>query len=411
MACGQCGLAVLSLCNFKKQGNCHVMKNWYASFATIVLNTFIAASLFLVVLWAALELRHVFTGKGSVVISTSILYESFGLTPADRAKATAKEFDNYASDQPFVFNPWTTFMLAPVQGENLNVVNDPLLNHRLSKPVTKKENERDKLVIWGFGGSTLYGFGVPDDQTIPSHLQQILAQQYPGKSIEVMNFGQPYWFSSVEVAAYMALLRSGRKPDIVFFLDGLNDMANLVPGREVPFFTSQASNAWERERSNARRLLPWMTVNESFPVTRVMRYIESKFPKAPVASNRFDNLKNMDSKAVMQVFMNNLKTVTALSKEFGVKPLFFLQPVPWYGDYQAPSVIKNSFPFGELKVAKTVYGKIVSEYANLTGATALHNVLYDSKWPFVDTYHYSDTGNKILAENIARAIKQKIDTD
>lgn len=380
------------------------MAKWYSSFSILFLNTLLFAVLLLVLLWAVLGARHAITGRGGVIVSDALHYVSFGLTTNEKAKATGREFDDFASQQPMVFNPWTTFMLAPFEGKYLNVVSDPVLNHRLNGIASANEGkDRERLVVWGFGGSTLYGFGVPDDQTIPSHLQRILAEKYPAKLVEVVNFGQPYWFSSVEVAAYVALLRSGRKPDMVFFFDGLNDIAHLAAGRVLPFFAGRGNRAWERDRSDTRRLLPWFTVNESFPITRVIRFLQYKSLLKPKIGIPFDQTRRLDMAAAKQIFLNNLRTVKALSREFNVKPFFFLQPVPWYGEYKS-TLVDKSFPFGDNKFAGRFYDEIISVYGRRSDATTLHDVLYDFKWPYVDNFHYSDTANKFIAGKIASAM-------
>ena len=202
----------------------HIMIKLYRSFAIICLNLIIALTILLITIWSVLEIRHQIHGRGHVIISDAIKFDSFSATSLEVAKYTAKEFDTYASSQPFVFNPWTTFMLAPFSGEHLNIVKGTLFNHRITINNNKKQNSYPEITIWCFGGSTLYGFGVPDSQTIPSHIQNMLNEESKFYNLNIVNFGQPYWFSSVEVAAYNAMLQSDNQPDIVIFFD-----VNLVP--------------------------------------------------------------------------------------------------------------------------------------------------------------------------------------
>ena len=386
------------------------MKIWYATLSIMTFNTMVATVIFLCLLWGMLEIRHVITGKGNVVISESIKFESFGLTTMEKAKATASEFDSYASQHPFVFNPWTTFMLAPVTGVNLNVIVDPLINHRAT-PIEENQSvsRTDNVItIWCFGGSTLYGFGVPDDQTISSHLGRVLGNLDKSKQYQIVNFGQPYWYSSVEVAGFGALLRSGRKPDIVLFLDGLNDMANLVAGRTTPYFTDRANAAWERTRSDARRLISWITVNESFPITRILRFVESQTGSISTSDAVFRRTTSMTSDEVVRVYLTNIKMANALSDAFGVQAHFFLQPVPWYGKYVSKKV-SRSFPFGNRDIAIDAYDKIISFHSKQANAHSLHDALYVQKSPFVDNFHYSDTSNRLLAKKIAEVISKTIE--
>jgi len=375
------------------------MNKFYQATAVIFLNLVLLSAASLLILWGALEARHALTGRGNVVISDAIKFNSFRLTPPDAARAAAAEFDAYASSHPFVFNPWTTFMLSPVAGRYLNVLQGPILNHRAVTGAGAAPVSEPRIRIWCFGGSTLYGFGVPDSQTIPSHLQRILNEYEKLGPVEVVNFGQPYWFSSVEVAAYNSLLQSERRPDAVIFLDGLNDMANLVAGRTTPYFAGQADAAWARKRADARHMLPWLTINESFPLSRIARFVEGRFLGMPKSVPAYRPANPLDARHVVDIYMDNLKKAKALSEGFGVRAFFFLQPVPWYGQYAAKDVT-TGFPFGDKQTALSAYEDIASRFSGRDDARALHESLLNHEAPFVDNFHYSDSANALLAAEL-----------
>ncbi len=373
------------------------MSKLYQSAAIVFLNTLLLSAVVLCLLWGALELRHKLSGRGHVVLSDVIKLESFSLTPPDVAKATAAEFDAYADTQPFVFNPWTTFMLAPVKGQYLNVVEGPLFNHRITPGSATGDGS---FKIWCFGGSTLYGFGVPDDQSVPSHLARILNERGQLGGVEVVNYGQPYWFSGVELAAYNALLTEENKPDIVIFLDGLNDMAHLVAGRTTPFFADQGNVAWERRRNDARRLLPWLSINESFPLTRVARYLQNVAGETQDDVGVFRERNSFTASQVSAAFFNNMRKARVLSEAFGVRSIFLLQPVPWFGSY-ATEDVDTSFGFGSKQVAIEAYTEMAAQFGDRQDAFSLQGVLWDHPAPFVDNIHYSDDANRLLATEIA----------
>jgi hypothetical protein len=82
----------------------------------------------------------------------------------------------------------------------------------------------DTLDIYFFGGSTMFGFNVLDHETIPSQFVQLYKEKFPnGKSIRVHNYGTPTYYSYQELILFSNLVYSGHKPDIVVFLDGIND--------------------------------------------------------------------------------------------------------------------------------------------------------------------------------------------
>ena len=74
-----------------------------------------------------------------------------------------------------------------------------------------------------FGGSTTFGVGLPDDETIASCLQQFAAEGHSTPPLKVYNFAQPAYFSSQELIQFEQLLNAGFIPQIAVFVDGIND--------------------------------------------------------------------------------------------------------------------------------------------------------------------------------------------
>lgn len=53
------------------------------------------------------------------------------------------------------------------------------------------EVDEPELVVWFFGGSTMFGFGQRDEHTIPSEIVRSPAAD--GHRIEAVNVGTPTW--------------------------------------------------------------------------------------------------------------------------------------------------------------------------------------------------------------------------
>jgi hypothetical protein len=73
-----------------------------------------------------------------------------------------------------------------------------------------------RLRIAFIGDSFTYGF-TPHDQTIPYHLKQKLSIAYPGRDIEVLNFGFVSYSPIIESVVYRRLV-APLKPDLVIML-------------------------------------------------------------------------------------------------------------------------------------------------------------------------------------------------
>jgi len=103
------------------------------------------------------------------------------------------------------------------------------------------EVDDPRVVVWFFGGSTMFGFGQRDGHTIPSEV--VRAADADGQAIEAVNFGTPTWAIWQEAAELdrrlAALGATGAPPDIVVFYDGCNDWAAFTQlvdaGRSVDF--------------------------------------------------------------------------------------------------------------------------------------------------------------------------------
>lgn len=88
--------------------------------------------------------------------------------------------------------------------------------------LTSGQPENPSQVVHVFGGSTVFGTGSRDEETIPSKLQNLLNDQ--GFNAEVKNYG---FMTLVAAQQKAALSNAGiKKGDIVVFYDGGNDAFN-----------------------------------------------------------------------------------------------------------------------------------------------------------------------------------------
>lgn len=115
---------------------------------------------------------------------------------------------------------------TPFIGTSLRDYHGPLVD------VTRRERRsyqmpiaagQRPLEVWFFGGSTIFGLNQQrDDHTIPSEFAR-LAQQH-GLPVQVRNFGVPSWVNMQETTMLSLLLSEGKRPDLVVFYDGINDI-------------------------------------------------------------------------------------------------------------------------------------------------------------------------------------------
>jgi hypothetical protein len=136
---------------------------------------------------------------------------------------------------PFVYFPFTVTGVTPWHGKYFN--NDPHTAgvwRRTDNPDSDRCREQRRFTVWIFGGSTVYGTGVPDADTLPSYLSHDLNRS-GRECVDVTNFGVEGYVSTQELILLTEQLKRGGKPDIVIFYDGFNDadvgMAAVDPWR------------------------------------------------------------------------------------------------------------------------------------------------------------------------------------
>ncbi len=131
-------------------------------------------------------------------------------------------------------SPWTAEVLA--EQSPLPGVKDPYLGYRLTSLTSRYTNivdgvrtsyepavSGDRVSVWFFGSSALFGDGQRDDHTIPSEFARLA--EADGIPVEVRNYGRPGTAMWQELELFEQVISTGQKPDLVVFYDGFNDLA------------------------------------------------------------------------------------------------------------------------------------------------------------------------------------------
>jgi lysophospholipase L1-like esterase len=131
-------------------------------------------------------------------------------------------------------SPWAPEVLA--EQTELPSVKDSFLGYRMGTKESRytdildgvrKSYEPgvggDRVSVWFFGASALFGDGQRDDHTIPSEFARLA--EADGIPVEVRNYGRPGTAMWQELELFEQVVSSGQKPDLVVFYDGFNDLA------------------------------------------------------------------------------------------------------------------------------------------------------------------------------------------
>ena len=173
----------------------------------------------------------------------------------------------------------------------------------------------ESLSIFVFGGSTTFGYGVADDETIPSRLQQILERSACRGVPRVYNFGRGNYYGEQERVLFQDLLAAGAVPRVALFIDGLNEW------KEEPKYSPRL--AYLMGESEGRRALRAL---KRLPVIELLRRLRGDAqPEAPAGPSDAD--RRLAEMAVRR-WLQGKRLIEAAAAEFGVLPLFVWQPVP-----------------------------------------------------------------------------------
>jgi hypothetical protein len=342
-------------------------------------------------------------GYQKPVYSQDFIREAYQRTDPQVVQAVWKEYDDMGERSSYMFYPWTVFIERPYAGQFLGVTEQSI---RRTAPPAPPDQGKPELLVWMFGGSTMFGWGLTDEQSIPSHVQAILQQRLPGYRVVVVNHGHAYWFSSMEISHFIALARKHSPPHAAVFLDGLNDSIRLPAGQDVPYFSDQAYDAWEKERLRRYGTTqdePWIKMNDSFPLLRVARSLSRRMglekPPEPPRSRYFQKPADPIATALRQ-FRFNRDLLQAIGKQAGIKTVQVLQPLPTYGQY---TQFKTKLQPSE----QTVRFYDVFSRESAPGFYPLQDALLDMAHPFVDASHYGDEASFRIAERIVGILLQE----
>jgi lysophospholipase L1-like esterase len=124
---------------------------------------------------------------------------------------------------PYTYVPFRVMGVTQWHGKYFNNDEHPAgVWRRTVNPEGSECQQHANTSVWVFGGSTIYGTGVPDWATLPSYLSRNLNRD--GRAcVVVTNFGDESYVTTQELILLIEQLKRGGRPDIVIFYDGFND--------------------------------------------------------------------------------------------------------------------------------------------------------------------------------------------
>lgn len=312
-----------------------------------------------------------------------------------------QEIDQLISDSRRIaqdYDPYTQFKEAPYQTKFVNVDTNGFRRSKNQGPWPPRQND---FVIFFYGGSTSFGYGVPDDETVASHLQEILGHRL-GIPVRVYNFGRGAYFSSQERILFEKHLSEGLIPDMAIFMDGVNEFSRL---NGEPSYTGNLTK-FMREHDTPLHKKIWAEL----PLVKFINSLNK--PSQSESSIQGTKDKNLSREEVSGALENvvrryqmNRRMIEAISRDMGVRTVFVWQPTPLFG-HDLKNHIFRDFDYDSF----TPY--LRRGYEFVAGSTNYKYLGQNFIWLadmnreadrplYVSAFHYGPELSRLVADSIA----------
>ena len=267
----------------------------------------------------------------------------------------------FAQVRAMTFEPYSLFRVRPMRGSYVNVSE---AGFRENAAPLRWPPEAGSIFV--FGGSTAFGYGVADGETIPAQMEKLLGAP-------VYNFATPNYTSVQERIRFEQLLLDGHRPRTAVFLDGFSDF--IAPYYQPLMFASFAD-----------------ALSPRGPFARLRR------------RNHSPELRVPDPVQVLDRYVANANMIRSVAGAFSVRPLFVWQPVPCY-EFAGPAEDHgDSAPLIEcVQRGYTMMSRRKQEIGDFVWLADMQRGRTDAL--YVDPDHYNAAFSRDIAGKIAEHLR------
>lgn len=325
---------------------------------------------------------------------TSDSYNAYDTWRQQYYKEINELFTN-ASNQ--ASNKWKSLGLWSAHRYHGKYINIDKYNLRRSiGPVKRNVDQPNNLSIHFFGGSAVWGWEVRDANTIPSKILHFR------NDVTVENHGQLGYVSSQSLITFIQRIKYEPKPDIVIFIDGLNDIYSAFQSGVSGIEQNAISIKQRFESKSLEKATEFYLKKSNF--INLMRAVFRTRKK----NNKGDFVRNNEllAHSIITAYNQNISLVNKMTSTFNIKALFIWLPTL----FDKPNLTEYEHKlFDMVKSFKPLYSAvkklIVSDNLLAPQVINLSNIFYQNKEPiYVDPWHYNEHANHLIAEKINAAI-------
>ena len=346
--------------------------------------------------------------SASQPVAANPAYDGYPWTSA----VLAEEQQRWSHAVRGTYQPFLIWGVTPWHGRFVNT--DQIeggIWRRTANPTSGRcaDPNAHRFKVWLFGGSTVFGTGIPDFATVASTLSRSLNS---GNSdcFYVVNMGVEGYVSNQELLLLGEELKKGLKPDIAVFYDGVNDAyaGAFAPGIPTAHLNLDRISA----RVEGRLASKIEFLDSSYALRLARRALMRSQTDKPTAISDSSGISQV--KATIDNYCANMSQIKALAVAYGFKAYFFWQPAFWFGTKPlVPFERKLSTERGNeaLRSMHAVY-EAAEQRSQLPGSgfVFLGHIFDSNSAPlYLDSWmHLGQKGNEIVGERLAGEIRAQL---
>jgi hypothetical protein len=282
----------------------------------------------------------------------------------------------------------------PFKGETIN------LTGPYGRRATIGTAESGKPSVYFFGGSTMWGTGADDANTIPSLVTQI-------GGYRAMNWGESAYTAHQSLVLLIQLLQEGHRPDVVVFYDGVNDVSHKCRAELTP-----SSHAREGQIRSALAATKGENVYGlsymAQPLVALARVVSSRialFTRSGSSSRQYACHSDANrAREIADGFISDWDVARRLVESYGAKFIGILQPVTYYSNTKLEHLRLSDI---EKRQFEAVYPLIRQKMAGRPGLYDFTGVLDHDEHIYIDFCHLSPNGNRHVAQKLVETLEGK----
>lgn len=316
------------------------------------------------------------------------------------AKIYFKELNKIRGEYK-AFVGWSS---EPFQGKTIDIDSHGDRLHQ-----NKKFGKHSDRSAYLFGGSTIWGLGTANQETIPALFNSI-------SGMPTFNKGEQAFTSRQSLVRLIEIINSEKNIDAIIFFDGVNEVYNLC--RKKSNINDHGKGAYIKStlEANSKKTGDFLQYLD-FMFIRGTKTLVTKIKRKVFQQAAQDESRNCDNnkekaRQIAENMVKNWEIARDLAESRGILFRAILQPVAFIGTPKLDHLPNLASSQNELvKQYKTVY-PIMQEIIQKRGYDWIldyTNMFSRDEYIYIDFCHVSKNGNLIIAQQMYSDISSALD--